>query len=518
MVAVCDADETYGNYAVILAKQSYNAGSANSLGDEARVKVLLADGTIDTYDVYSINGKKPGAEGYEANEKAIAQYDIYSYAMTDDGDIKLGTERGSVANITTGMSYTKGSSSLTLSGDKYTVTSGTVFLYYDGSDVTRFEGRTSPDIAKFSSETAVTVATSSNKPNEAAVVFVNDTATAQYDGNYLYIYKDKVSKNSDGYEADAILADGTIATIIIDSGSFDNFAVAGESMKVKVGMYAYSVSDDVYSLSQSSNGYSEYVLGGTITASRSDYITVGDSYTLTGDTVIAYGEKNKTASVGEALNTGDNVVFVINEDEEVEFAVITAYAADEYAVAVTGTGDDDKLTYEVNGETMDLEDGNLAVGTVLTIEAEPENMVVVDINGEKTYLEDGDTYELTAADTTFEVVAKPTVTLTGTSADAASVTATYSSIDGTPYMPGAEVEVELTLSGTAEAGKTVTVSVDGAEGTYTSAIEAEGVEVDATFGVVISAETEVDGTVTFTFEVGTKDVELTVGVLAASAG
>ena len=392
-----------------------------------------------------------------------------------------------------------------------------MFLYYDGSDVVRFVGKTSPDISYDSASVATTVAVSNNNPKEAAVVFVNDTATAQYDGNYLYVYKEKVAKNSDGYEADVILADGTITTITIDSESFDSFKIVGGGMKINAGMYAYSVTDDVYSLSNSGTP-ATFIKSGVILASRSDYITLDESYTLIDDTIVAYGETNKTASVGEALNTGDNVVFVINEDEEVEFAVITAYAADEYAVAVTGTGDDDKLTYEVNGETMDLEDGNLAVGTVLTIEAEPENMVVVDINGEKTYLEDGDTYELTAADTTFEVVAKPTVTLTGTSADAASVTATYSSIDGTPYMPGAEVEVELTLSGTAEAGKTVTVSVDGAEGTYTSAIEAEGVEVDATFGVVISAETEVDGTVTFTFEVGTKDVELTVGVLAASAG
>ena len=72
----------------------------------------------------------------------------------------------------------------------------------------------------------------------------------------------------------------------------------------------------------------------------------------------------------------------------------------------------------------------------------------------------------------------------------------------------------LTLSGTADAGNTVTVSVDGAEGTYTSDIETEGVVVNATSGVVISAETEVDGTVTFTFVVGAEDVTLTVGVVA----
>lgn len=511
VVAVCDADETYGNYAVILSKQAYEAGSGTSLGKDARVKVLLADGTIDTYDVYSIGGKKPGETGYTAKETDVNQYDIYSYAITDDGDIKLGTERGPVTTTTSGMSYTKGSSTLSLDGTKYAVTSSTVFLYYDGGDVVRYVGKTSSDI-DLDGSVKMAVATSDNNPKEAAVVFVNDTAEPQYDGNYLYIYKEKVTKNSDGYEADVILADGTIETITIDSTTFEAIQHDDGGMKVNAGMYRYSVSDDVYSLE--TTAADGLVISGTITATRSDYITVGDSYTLTSDTIVAYGATNKTASVGEALNRGDKVAFVINEDDEVEFAVITAYAADEYEVAITGSDASNKLTYMVNDEEKTLEDGNLAVGTVLTVEAEAENMVVVDVNGNKTYLEDGDEYTLTAADTTFEVVAKPTVTLSGTSADAASVTATYSSIDGTAYMPGDEVEVVLTLSGTADAGNTVTVSVDGAEGTYTSDIETEGVVVNATSGVVISAETEVDGTVTFTFVVGAEDVTLTVGVVA----
>ena len=512
VVAVCDADETYGNYAVILAFQGYesddDATFGDALGKDARVKVLLSDGTIDTYDVYSINGKKPGADNY--SEAGIDQYDVFSYAMTDDGDIKLGTQKGGVATST--MTYTKGSSTLTVGGStKYAVTSSTVFLYYDGGDVVRYVGKTSSDI-DLDGSVKMAVATSDNNPKEAAVVFVNDTAEPQYDGNYLYIYKEKVTKNSDGYEADVILADGTIETITIDSTTFEAIQHDDGGMKVNAGMYRYSVSDDVYSLE--TTAADGLVISGTITATRSDYITVGDSYTLTSDTIVAYGATNKTASVGEALNRGDKVAFVINEDDEVEFAVITAYAADEYEVAITGSDASNKLTYMVNDEEKTLEDGNLAVGTVLTVEAEAENMVVVDVNGNKTYLEDGDEYTLTAADTTFEVVAKPTVTLSGTSADAASVTATYSSIDGTAYMPGDEVEVVLTLSGTADAGNTVTVSVDGAEGTYTSDIETEGVVVNATSGVVISAETEVDGTVTFTFVVGAEDVTLTVGVVA----
>ena len=381
VVAVCDADETYGNYAVILAKQAYEEGDGDSLGDEARVKVLLADGTIGTYDVYSIDGEKPGDDNYGTVEKAVAQYDIYSYALTDDGDIKLGTERGPVKTTISDMSYTKGSSTLSLDGTKYAVTSSTVFLYYDGSDVTRFVGKTSPDIGTFDASTKVAVAVSSNNPKEAAVVFVNDTATAQYDGNYLYVYKEKVTKNSDGYEADVILADGTIETITIDTDSYNKFDTA--SMKIAAGMYAYSVSDDVYSLSNTGDPAS-FIKAGVILASRSDYITLDESYTLTSDTIVAYGETNEDASVGEALNTGDSVVIVINEDDEVEFAVITRYAADNI---VDGSEDDIEDALDAAGE-----DGVVEVSGELpaTITVPADRTLVLTGNVEGTATIDGD--------------------------------------------------------------------------------------------------------------------------------
>ena len=76
VLAVSDADETYGNYAVVLSKQAYNAGSDSSLGDVAKVKLLLSDGTVDIYEVATIDGVKPGATGYSTKENAVAQYDI----------------------------------------------------------------------------------------------------------------------------------------------------------------------------------------------------------------------------------------------------------------------------------------------------------------------------------------------------------------------------------------------------------------------------------------------------------
>ncbi len=355
IVAVCEADETYGNYAVILAAEGKGTDTGTSIGKDARVKVLLADGTIDTFDVYSVGGKKTSDADFATKWADIAQYDVYSYAMTDKGDIKLGTERGGVSATST-MSYSKGSSTLTSGGSKYAVTSSTVFLYYENGDVTRFVGKTSPDIAYSSASVNTTVATSTNNPKEAAVVFVNDGATAQYDGNYLYVYKNKVEKNSDGYEANVILADGTITTITIDTDSYDSFKTA--THKIAAGMYAYSVTDDVYSLSDS-GAPTSFIKSGVILASKSDYITLVESYTLTKDTVVAYGETNEDASVGEALNTGDSVVIVINEDDEVEFAVITKYAdgnivdgtKEDIEDALADAGENGKVT--VSGELPD---------------------------------------------------------------------------------------------------------------------------------------------------------------------
>ena len=472
IVAVCDADETYGNYAVILAIEGKTEDSDDAIGKDPRVKVLTADGSIDTYDVYSINGKKPTDEGYAEVEEDIDQYDIYSYALTDGGEIKLGTERGTVDTTTT-MSYTKGSSTLA-AGKNYAVTSSTVFLYYDGT-VTRFVGKTSPDISYLSGAVSTTVAASANRPNEAAVVFINDGATAQYDGNYLYIYKDKVTKNSDGYEADVILADGTITTVTIDGDAYDSFTDG--AMKVKVGMYAYSVSDDVYSLSQDSDGYTSYVKSGVVTASRTDYITVGSSYTLTSDTVIAYGEKNKTASVGEALNTGDTISFVINEDDEVEFAVITRYAGDVMVNAGAGdiedaleVSDEVEISGDVTGEIEVPANKTLVLtGSVSASELTLSGSGTVEL---KNATIAGD---VTVTDTTLDgaaaVASGAALTIdvgTTVNGDAAITVADGGAVtveNGTTLKPGASITVED--------GASLTVSIAGQDVNLTEVISGD---------------------------------------------
>lgn len=490
IVAVCEADETYGNYAVILSKQAYEAGSGTSLGKDARVKVLLADGTIDTLDVYSIDGKKPGETGYSAKESAVAQYDIYSYALTEDGDLKLGTERGSVDTTTT-MSYTKGSSTLT-AGSKYAVTNSTVFLYYDGSDVVRFVGKTSPDISYDSASVATTVAVSSNNPKEAAVVFVNDTATAQYDGNYLYVYKEKVAKNSDGYEADVILADGTITTITIDSESFDSFKIVGGGMKINAGMYAYSVTDDVYSLSNSGTP-ATFIKSGVILASRSDYITLDESYTLIDDTIVAYGETNKTASVGEALNTGDSVVIVINEDDEVEFAVITRYAADNI---VDGSKDDIEDALEAAGEDGVVEISGELPSEGITVPADRTLVLTGNVEGTATIGGDG-TVELNDS-----TVIDGNVTLTGK----VDVTDTVK-VNGTLDLTAADVvDVETLVLDVAAGATVVNAAWDSSDFTESAFVVAG----NAAGGIVVTFG---DAVLTGDLSINTKDTLVVEGTL-----
>ena len=503
VVAVCDADETYGNYAVILSKQAYEAGSGTSLGKDARVKVLLADGTIDTYDVYSIGGKKPGETGYTAKETDVNQYDIYSYAITDDGDIKLGTERGPVTTTTSGMSYTKGSSTLSLDGTKYAVTSSTVFLYYDGGDVVRYVGKTSSDI-DLDGSVKMAVATSDNNHKEAAVVFVNDTAEPQYDGNYLYIYKEKVTKNSDGYEADVILADGTIETITIDSTTFEAIQHDDGGMKVNAGMYRYSVSDDVYSLE--TTAADGLVISGTITATRSDYITVGDSYTLTSDTIVAYGATNKTASVGEALNRGDKVAFVINEDDEVEFAVITLYAGDVMVNAGAGdiedaleVSDEVEISGDVTGEIEVPANKTLVLtGSVSASELTLSGSGTVEL---KNATIAGDvTVTNTTLDGAAAVASDAALTIdegTTVNGDAAITVADGGTVtvkNGTTLKPGASITVEDGASLIASiAGQDVTLT-EVISGDFTIAMndnEVEGEEGVYGFTVTINGAAEI---------------------------
>lgn len=311
-----------------------------------------------------------------------------------------------------------------------------------------------------------------------------------------------MAKNSDGYEADVILADGTITTITIDSESFDSFKIVGGGMKINAGMYAYSVTDDVYSLSNSGTP-ATFIKSGVILASRSDYITLDESYTLIDDTIVAYGETNKTTSVGEALNTGDSVVIVINEDDEVEFAVITRYAADNI---VDGSKDDIEDALEAAGEDGVVEISGELPSEGITVPADRTLVLTGNVEGTATIGGDG-TVELNDS-----TVIDGNVTLTGK----VDVTDTVK-VNGTLDLTAADVVDVETLVLDVAAGATVVNaawdSSDFTESAFVVAGNATG-GIDVTFGdAVLTGDLSIDTKDTLvvegTLEVGEHELRVT---------
>ena len=433
--------------------------------------------------------------------------------------MKLGTEKSATASQT--AAFDSGKSTLTVGSDKYTVTSGTVFLYWNDNKVTRFEGKSAPDLTG-----TKTISVVDNRSDEAEVVFVVAAAANQFDDNFLYVYKTKIGENSDGYEVSAILKDGTITTITVDSASYINnpgsasttiSAINTSAMTIVPGMYNYSKDGDVYTLNQvdgnDADHAMDYVASGTVTGVSNDYVKIGDTYTLK-NTVVVYGQTNKDAEADEVITKGDIVTVVYNDDAEAVFVVITKRAADEYSVALTGGDASNKLSYTVNGATNTVADGDLIpVGTELTVTAASDKMVKVTVNGNVVkYLKTGDTYTMTAADTTFAVVAKPTVTVADTQQSANNVTAAATAISGTAHMPGDEVTVTVTLGGTAASDKTIVTITGVTGGTYAGT--PANANVDNT-GVTVANGNTASGTFTYTFTMGDQNVTPTVSVASA---
>ena len=322
VLAVGDAEEGTSSYAVVLSKQEYKDGNSSSLGQDAKVKILMADGTVETFVVYSINGVKPGNDSYK--EDGVTANCIVKYTITDDDTIKLTTDddfQQDTANST--ASFEKGKSTLTVDADtSYTVTSKTTFLYKNGDKYSVYNGKNSPSIDAKSASVNITVA--ANKDGEAQLVYIDSKAKGDFDGNYLYIYKTKVSETSDGYEVSAIV-NGKIESVVIDTASAGKAGLNDSKMTVNVGMWAFDKdSDDVYTLDTAK---SDNHKTGEVTAITKEYIRVdGKSYSLLDDTVTVVARTDKTAEEDVSASEGDTVEIIVNDDAEVIYIIITEYA------------------------------------------------------------------------------------------------------------------------------------------------------------------------------------------------
>ena len=336
VLAVGEPDEANLQYAVVLGK------SARTSMDDARVKLLLSDGTIANYDVDTVDGDAPTVD--DAN--FVTQYDVVSYTVNSNDEVKL-TVKGNtfmVGNDAFGDS-TKEDVTVTFDSGKtrlsvnyattdakdatYTITNNTLFLYYDGDKVSRYVGKNdAPDLKVEAADEAfsMTVATRNAESKVATVVFVNAEAEGSFDGNYIFLYDARVSKNSDGYEVTAVV-NGEKQTITVSEGIT---VTDGKIASSDLGLYRFSInSDETYELKavKSTSTDDNAVVGATVVDTGSDYVLLNGNngeYVLTNETVtVAVDTANNELTTGVTMDDGDTVTLVYNDDEEVVYAFIT---------------------------------------------------------------------------------------------------------------------------------------------------------------------------------------------------
>ena len=375
VIAVGDADENNLSYAVLLGYENQTAGSAGGLGDTARAKLLLADGTVDTYKVATIDGDKvtncdsiSSTSGTQVGFNSGDLYSIYSYTLTESGAVKL-TEKQDVKDTANDepIQYVKGRSTIDVGAANFTVTANTVFLYMKpNGSVARFVGKTAPSIndgmAGGSTSTAldestVSLAVQANNRGEALVVFLNAVNPSNdFTDNFVYIYNRKLSETSDGYEASAIIngeiktititdakaGDGTGASLIKE-GYYHNgtevvyghyIAYPDPTVSTTDGLYTYAENDDgtyvLRHMDSDNAGYAYFVEGvATAVSYSNNYVRVDNkSYTLTDSTLGFYARTGKTAQADVTVSRNDDVVLVINDDDEIIYSFVTYYAYD----------------------------------------------------------------------------------------------------------------------------------------------------------------------------------------------
>ncbi len=370
--AAGETDESLLTYAVLLGFENQTR-SGSGLGTTARAKLLLADGSVGTYDVATIGGKSvtnctsfvdsnsdntpdtyvptTGEVGFKLSDL----YTIYSYSKNDAGAMRLVPKTEATFEgdgSTTTVKFTNGTSNIgyAKTGDanntgSATVTERTIFLYErtDGT-FSRYVGRTAPGIVN-NAGNAYTLAANENfairvsKSGEALVVFMgNVDPVSEWKDNWAYVYNTKVAQNGDAYLVQAII-DGKPEEYLVEqaydtNGSTeliqpDKDAAGLYKHIMPVGLYNFTVDGNIYTLTREHlNDTPSYNVQSVIVdAFRSSYIRAGSSsYTITDETQMFEARKNKTAQTISSVNQGDEVTIVYNDDNEAVYIFLTEFS------------------------------------------------------------------------------------------------------------------------------------------------------------------------------------------------
>ena len=519
--AAGETDESLLTYAVLLGYENQTK-SGTGLGTTARAKLLLADGTVGTYDVATIGGKavtnctdKETATAGQVGFNTTDLYTIYSFSKNDAGAMRMvkkteahidgtagtgTTENVKFVNGTSNISY--GNTETGLKAGSATVTERTIFLYErkDGT-YSRYVGRTAPGIvttagAEVNLALGETFAIRVSKTGEALVVFMgNMDPVSEWKDNWAYVYNTKVAQNGDAYLVQAIIdgkpaeylveqaydADGSTKLILPDvqSGIYKH--------TITVGLYNFTVDGNIYTLTKEhlSAGYNAETV--IVDAFRSSYIRANNhSYTITDKTQMFEARKNKTAQAISSVNQGDQVTIVYNDDNEAVYIFLTEFS---YNIINSNAAITTVNPSSPTSVSLDTKGG--VVATVTTNSVNPDNRTYQWYNkttGEKLVEGDKFTGTTTATLTAKDGIAADTYTVycVVTNKDADGVTTSKESgvitLTVTPY-------TALTLNYNAAGDFVVATSKTSAALTETATITGGMVTIPADAASVVIKKT-----------------------------
>ena len=530
--AAGETDESLLTYAVLLGYENQTR-SGTGLGTTARAKLLLADGTVGTYDVATIGGKSvtnctgtavingesvkvPASSSNEIGFVEADLYTIYSYSKNDAGAMRL--VKKTEAHIdgtgstpaTENVKFTSGTSNISfgntesgMASGSATVTERTIFLYErkDGT-FSRYVGRTAPGIvdatgSNYNMDASETFSIRVSKSGEALVVFMgNVDPVSEWKDNWAYVYNTKVAQNGDAYLVQAII-DGKPAEYLVEQAydttgtteliQPDKDAAGLYKHIMPVGLYNFTVDGNIYTLTQQhlSAGYN--VRNVIVDAFRSSYIRAGSSsYTITDETQMFEARKNKTAQAISSVNQGDEVTIVYNDDNEAVYIFLTEFSyniiSSDAAITTINPSSPTSVTLDTKGGV---------VATVTTNTPTPDNRTYQWYNAaDDTALVEGVNFTGT---TTKTLTAKDgiavdtyTVYCVVTNKDADGVTSSKQSADITLTV---NAYTDLVLSYAASGDFVVATSKTSAALSETTTIAGKGVIIpeDATNVVIKKA-------------------------------
>jgi len=381
IVAVGNAEETLGNYAMVLG---FDEGKTNL--DDGRAKLLTSDGATKTYNIAKVQKYNTTSKAWDKvtlQTNTLTPGMLVTYTVDSDGKVVISIQDSNQlkdlayvdgTSSDTAIKITKGKTSVTLDSSTYYASKNTVYFYADNAtpgSVTEADIYVGYANAPKVDISGKYVAFADGDDLTAVILYGVTVADA---GDYLYLYN-YVGTDKDHSYFDAII-DGELVEGITVKDNTKNAS--------NYGIYTYSVdSDNVYTLtavegtsgankmnlatSSFRTGYISRVDGNNVfvayqpkDANGSDDGSATELELVINDASVLASINGSKTSLDASVQEQDAVTVVVDGDKIEALFITKAYDEKNFALVVksgntgdvTLAGDTIELASAVSGNTL----------------------------------------------------------------------------------------------------------------------------------------------------------------------